>query len=107
MRQAASPAGSAPTLTPSSIDGTGRPLDVLGFDDLLHGAAPVVVGEGCLDAQTSQGRIIDEVLCRVGTRVPVVGSVSGDLSDYAANFVQVIVASTAAEPRRVTARLSH
>ncbi len=89
-------------------DGAGRVLDVLGFDKLLADADLVVVGEGRLDSQTAQGKIIDAVLDRVGGRVPVVavvGSVAGDLGDYAANFREIIVASTARELTEAGARL--
>lgn len=89
-------------------DGAGRVLDALGFDDLLADADVVVVGEGRLDAQTGQGKVIDAVLRRVGGRVPVVavvGSVADDLGDYAAHFADVIVASTADELREAGARL--
>ncbi|MDR7328988.1 glycerate kinase [Corynebacterium guangdongense] len=90
------------------VDGAGRVLDVLGFDELLACTDLVVVGEGRLDAQTGQGKIIDAVLRRVAKRVPVVavvGSVSDDLGGYAAKFAEIIVASTAQELRAAGARL--
>jgi glycerate kinase len=43
-------------------------LDAIGFDDRMRAAAFVVTGEGRLDAQTLQGKIVGEVAtrCRQG-----------------------------------------
>jgi len=43
-------------------------LDTIGFDALMRGSAFVVTGEGALDEQTLQGKIVDEVAtrCRQG-----------------------------------------
>lgn len=85
------------------VDGAGHVLDALRFESFVEKTDLVVVGEGRLDGQTGQGKIIDAVLRRVGGRVPVVavvGSVAADLGDYGANFADVIVASTAQELRR-------
>jgi glycerate 2-kinase len=39
-------------------------LDAIGFDDLMRGAAFVVTGEGGLDEQTLEGKIVGEVATR-------------------------------------------
>jgi glycerate kinase len=43
-------------------------LDAIGFDDLMRASAFVVTGEGALDDQTLQGKIVGEVAtrCRQG-----------------------------------------
>ena len=72
------------------------------FDGHLAGCSAVVVGEGRLDSQTGQGKIIAAILARSGTTpvYAVVGSVHEDLGDYADNFAGVIVASDAAAMTR-------
>jgi glycerate 2-kinase len=39
-------------------------LDAIGFDDLMRASAFVVTGEGGLDEQTLQGKIVGEVATR-------------------------------------------
>ncbi|MCG2622577.1 glycerate kinase [Arthrobacter sp. I2-34] len=70
-------------------------LDTVGFAKHAAGADAIVVGEGRLDSQTGQGKIISAILERnPGKPVyAVVGSVSPDLGGYAANFAGVLVAS--------------
>jgi glycerate kinase len=53
------------------------------------------VGEGQLDSQTGQGKIISAILARnLGKPVhAVVGSVSPDLGSYSENFASIVVAS--------------
>lgn len=90
-------------------DGAARVLDVLGFDALLTDVDAVVVGEGRLDGQTAQGKIIDAVLHRVHGRLPViavVGSVGDDLGAYAERFAEIIVASDADALRRAGSRVA-
>ena len=85
------------------VDGAGRVLDELGFTERLDEVDLVVVGEGRLDTQTAQGKIIDAVLHRVDKQVPVVavvGSVAADLGDYRENIAEVIVASSADDLKR-------
>ncbi len=43
-------------------------LDAIGFDPAMKGSAFVVTGEGCLDSQTLEGKIVGEVAtrCRQG-----------------------------------------
>jgi glycerate kinase len=88
------------------VSGADAVLDAAGFDRHLEHAAAVVVGEGRLDAQTGQGKIISAILNRVrnsGRRIPViavVGSVSEDLGEYAAHFAEILVASDAAAMTR-------
>ena len=79
------------------VSGADYVLDLLGFDARAAASTAVVVGEGRLDSQTGQGKIIAAILARSGT-TPVyalVGSVHEDLGDYADNFAGVIVASDA------------
>lgn len=69
-------------------------LDLLRIDEQIAACAAVVVGEGRLDSQTGQGKIIAAILARSGT-VPVfavVGSVHEDLGSYADHFAGIIVA---------------
>lgn len=79
------------------VSGADLVLDLLGFDAQAAASSAVVVGEGRLDSQTSQGKIIAAVLARSGTTpvYAVVGSVHDDLGDFADNFADVIVASDA------------
>ena len=76
-------------------------LDLLDFDRSAAQADAIVVGEGRLDSQTRQGKIISEILARrTGKPVyAIVGSIHPDLGDYAENFAAVIVASDAAALR--------
>lgn len=87
------------------VSGADAVLDAAGFDALLGSADAVVVGEGRLDSQTGEGKIISAVLERVrnsGRQIPViavVGSVAEDLGDYAENFADILIATDAAEMR--------
>jgi glycerate 2-kinase len=87
------------------VSGADVVLDAVGFDAHLAQAGAVVVGEGRLDSQTGDGKIISAILRRVrecGRNVPVfaiVGSVAADLGTYRENFADVIVASDAAAMR--------
>ena len=71
----------------------------------MAAADAVVVGEGRLDSQTGEGKIISAILERVrnsGRRIPVVavvGSVADDLGSYAENFADILVATDAAAMR--------
>jgi glycerate kinase len=98
------------------VSGADAVLDAADFDEHLKSAAAVVVGEGRLDSQTGQGKIISAILARVqkcGRRIPVVavvGSVALDLGAYAENFTDILVATDAAEMHqagRTIARLLH
>jgi glycerate kinase len=81
------------------VSGADAVLDAVKFDQYLAAANAVVVGEGRLDSQTGEGKIISAILERVrktGRKVPVVavvGSVAEDLGPYAGNFSEVLVAS--------------
>lgn len=87
------------------VSGAEAVLDAAAFDQLLESATTVVVGEGRLDSQTGEGKIISAILERVrksGRGVPVVavvGSVAEDLGSYAENFAEVLVATDAAAMR--------
>lgn len=80
------------------MSGADHVLDLLDFDARAAASTAVVVGEGRLDSQTGQGRIIAPILARSGTTpvFAVVGSVHEDLGAYAENFAGVMVASDAA-----------
>lgn len=94
------------------VSGAEHVLDFVGFDENVAGADVVVVGEGKLDSQTGQGKIIDAVLTRVerikaGTPVvAVVGCVDDDLGDYAQNFAEIHVATDAAAMREAGQRIA-
>lgn len=68
-------------------------LDAIGFEDEIAQADAVVVGEGRLDSQTLQGKIISVIMARCAS-IPVyavVGSVSEDAPRDA--FARVVVAT--------------
>ena len=90
------------------VSGADYVLDLLDFEQHLAGCNAVVVGEGRLDSQTGQGKIIAAILARSGTApvYAVVGSVHEDLGDYANNFAGVIVASDAAAMARAGAAVA-
>ena len=90
------------------VSGADYVLDLLDFDGHLAGCSAVVVGEGRLDSQTGQGKIIAAILARSGATpvYAVVGSVHEDLGDYANNFAGVIVASDAAAMTRAGAAVA-
>ncbi|NMR32239.1 glycerate kinase [Crystallibacter degradans] len=81
------------------VSGADYVLDTLGFDDSLSCADAVIVGEGRLDSQTGEGKILSAILTRVQRSIrnipvfAVVGSVSTDLGDYGHNFADVIIAT--------------
>lgn len=82
----------------SLVSGADYVLDLLDFDARLAASSAVVVGEGRLDSQTSQGKIIGAILARAGTTpvYAVVGSVDEDLGDHADDFAGIMVAGDAA-----------
>ena len=56
-------------------------LDTIGFDKVIHGADLVITGEGCLDAQSLDGKVIVGVAHRASAHnVPVI-AVVGDIRD--------------------------
>lgn len=67
-------------------------LDSLGFDAAVAQVDAIVVGEGRLDSQTLQGKIISAIMARSGSTpiYAVVGSVTDDAP--IGSFAQVIVA---------------
>lgn len=78
----------------SLVSGANYVLDLLGFDARLAASSAVVVGEGRLDSQTGQGKIIAAILARAAD-IPVyavVGSVDPDLGADADSFAGIIVA---------------
>ena len=78
----------------------GAPLvcDLVDLDDHLAGAALVVTGEGCLDAQTAAGKAPAEVLARsLRAGVPC-AAVAGRVDHPPAGFIAVAEASAGVEP---------
>jgi glycerate kinase len=68
-------------------------LDAIGFDDLLRGARAVIAGEGRLDEQTFEGKIVGEIAAR-GARAGVpVHAVVGSSSLSPERAAQLGVAS--------------
>jgi glycerate kinase len=81
-------------------------LDALDFETAVAEADAVVVGEGRLDSQTLQGKIISVVMARSGS-VPVyavVGSVSEDAPRDA--FARVLVATDEMQMRSAGAQIA-
>ena len=77
-------------------------LDAIGFDALMRGAAFVVTGEGRLDRQTLQGKIVGEVATRARQSGVACHAVVGarELDSFEARILDlatVIEASTLAE----------
>jgi glycerate 2-kinase len=95
------------------VSGADAVLDAANFDQCLEHADAVVVGEGRLDAQTGEGKIISAILARVrktGRCIPVVavvGSVSDDLGAYAMNFNDILIASDTAALYRTGRSIAH
>ncbi|WP_461172647.1 glycerate kinase [Arthrobacter sp. Z1-9] len=87
------------------LSGADAVLDAGDFDRRLESAVAVVVGEGRLDSQTGEGKIISAILERVrnsGRKIPlvaVVGSVADDLGNYAENFADILIATDTAAMR--------
>lgn len=81
------------------VSGADAVLDAINFDEHLKSSTAVIVGEGRLDSQTGEGKIISAILARIrqsGWRIPVVavvGSVAGDLGVYAENFAEILIAT--------------
>lgn len=77
------------------VSGADFVLDLLEADTRIAASDAVVVGEGRLDSQTGQGKIIGALLAR-SSGIPVyavVGSVHEDLGSYADRFAGIIIAS--------------
>lgn len=87
------------------VSGADYVLDALRFDDHLARADAVVVGEGRLDGQSRQGKIVSAVLARARDRadgIPrfaVVGSLGADLGDLRDAFTDIVVAGDEAAMR--------
>lgn len=94
------------------VSGAEHILDFVGFDRELELADVVVVGEGKLDSQTGEGKIIDAVLKRIvrikpGTPVvAVVGCVDEDLGEYARNFARIVEATDAEQMQRAGVQIA-
>jgi glycerate kinase len=84
------------------VPGAPYVLDAIGFDDLMRGSAFVVTGEGGLDEQTLQGKIVGELAtrCRQGgvTCHAIVGRNKLDpFSERIIDLASVTEATTLAE----------
>ena len=81
-------------------------LDALGFEEAARDADAVVVGEGRLDSQTLQGKIISVLMARSGSLpvYAVVGSVTDDAPR--GPFAQVLLAPDEARMRAAGARIA-
>jgi glycerate 2-kinase len=75
------------------VAGAAFVLDTMGFDDRARPAAAVVTGEGRLDAQSLEGKVVGEVATRCRQRgIPchaVVGSSAGTVGDIEAAAVRL------------------
>ncbi|MEU0511745.1 glycerate kinase [Amycolatopsis sp. NPDC006125] len=80
----------------SLVPGAGYVLDALNFDAQVASAQAVVVGEGRLDGQSTQGKIVSAVLARSPgvNRFAVVGSLGPGAETIRDEFTGVLVAST-------------
>jgi glycerate kinase len=84
------------------MSGADAVLDAVHFDEHLESAAAVVVGEGRLDFQTGEGKIISAILARVQSTdrpiplLAIVGSIGDDLGAYAQNFTEILIATDTA-----------
>ncbi|MDX6657474.1 MAG: glycerate 2-kinase [Solirubrobacteraceae bacterium] len=79
------------------VGGASRILDLVGFDGLLATVDAVVTGEGRLDAQTGEGKLVGEVVRRSRERRVPVHAVVGSLDAAGVDqtsFASVTVAST-------------
>ncbi|MBT2412474.1 glycerate kinase [Streptomyces sp. ISL-12] len=83
------------------LSGADFVLDALGFDEQLEGADAVVVGEGRLDTQSGEGKIVSAVLARAGATpcFAIVGSVDPGLATMRDTFTEVVVAGDEAAMR--------
>lgn len=59
------------------VSGIDHVLDIVGFDELLAGADAVITGEGRLDGQTAQGKVISGVTARAQRHATPVWAVVG------------------------------
>lgn len=96
------------------VSGADAVLDLLGIDARLRGADALIVGEGCLDVQTLQGKIVSVLAARAGAvpRYAVVGRDELPPADRARLGVHGVW--TAPDPSRmeaagraITARVLH
>ncbi|MEV6229162.1 glycerate kinase [Saccharopolyspora shandongensis] len=76
------------------VSGADFVLDALAADEHLAEADAIVLGEGRIDSQSSQGKIVSALLARSRSipRFAVVGSVGPDLGDLRDEFRQILVA---------------
>lgn len=92
-------------------------LDAVGYDERLRDARAVIVGEGCLDAQTGEGKIVGEAALRARRAgVPCHAIVGRDACDEATReglglasvtvggTLEAIAAAAAGVARRVVER---
>ena len=77
-------------------------LDAAGFDARLHGAAAVICGEGRLDAQSGEGKLVGEVVRRARragvAAIALAGEVALDAAGWRAlGLAEAIAATTLAQ----------
>lgn len=92
----------------SLISGADFILDLLEANTHIAASDAIVVGEGRLDSQTGQGKIISAILAR-SEGVPVyavVGSVHEDLGNYAEKFAGIFIASDGPAMMRAGVRIA-
>ena len=92
------------------VSGAPYVLDTIGFDALMRGSSFVVTGEGSLDEQTLQGKIVGEVAtrCRQGgvTCHAIVGrNLLDPFGERIIDLASVTEATTLDELRRAGAAL--
>lgn len=66
--------------------GAERVLDLIGFDAKLAQADVLITGEGCLDAQTAEGKLVAEVAARAAREGVLVVALVGKLNADAATI---------------------
>lgn len=65
-------------------------LDAMQFDDLANDVDWIITGEGCLDSQSVQGKVIDGILARKGKARVLALVGKNKLPDYASYGIQAV-----------------
>lgn len=77
-------------------------LDLVGFDALLDGAELVITGEGRIDAQSTQGKVVSGVAKRTGRRkIPLV-CIAGSIAEGAEELYGLGVTAMFGTDRKAT-----
>jgi glycerate kinase len=87
------------------VPGAAYVLDAIGFDERMREAAYVVTGEGCLDDQTLQGKIVGEVATRCRQSGVTCHAVVGkdDLEPFKARILDLASVREAGSPEELEA----